>query len=120
MAETDWNDVGDRFNRLGRALQGRWSRTRSEAGAAADEACDEVRSAMQRVNESLDDLAAAITHTVNDDEVRDAATSAAGGLIEAISSSLDDLAGRIQHVRKGEDLAPGATPPRSGEGRTDV
>ncbi len=108
---TDWNEVGERFGSLGRTLQGRWSasadQAQSAAGKARDEASEEVRSALDRVNSSLDGLADAITRTVNDPEVHHAATSAAGGLIEALGASLDDLATKIQGSRR-DDVAPGA------------
>lgn len=106
---TDWNEVGERFSALGRTLQGSWSTSRDEATAAEDEAATEVRSALDKVNASLDDLADAITRTVHDPEVHTAAASAAGGLVEALGASLDDLAGRIQQ-RGGttrDETAPG-------------
>ena len=110
---TDWNDVGERFTALGRTLQGCWStgRDRADADGQAEDAAQaetEVRSALDRVNASLDDLAEAITRTVNDPEVHRAATSAAGGLVEALGASLDDLAGRIQGGRTRDETAPGA------------
>ncbi len=105
---TDWNDVGERFTALGRTLQGSWSTGRDPADADEERAGTEVRSALDRVNASLDDLAEAITRTVNDPEVHRAATSAAGGLVEALGASLDDLAGRIQGGRTRDETAPGA------------
>ena len=96
MATTRWDEVGTRFTALGRTLQDRWA---DRPAAAADRSADEVRSAMEGVKASLDDLADAITRTVNDRDVHDAATSAASGLIEALSGSLEHLAGRIQGDR---------------------
>lgn len=104
---TDWNDVGERFSALGRTLQGSWSTGRDRADADEERAETEVRSALDRVNASLDELAEAITRTVNDPEVHRAATSAAGGLVEALGASLDDLAGRIQGGRTRDETAPG-------------
>ncbi|UDY34037.1 hypothetical protein [Dermatobacter hominis] len=108
---TDWNEVGERFGALGRTLQGSWSTTRDDAGPSEDEqeAATEVRGALDKVNASLDDLADAITRTVNDPDVHRAATSAAGGLVEALGASLDDLAGRIQsRGSRRDETAPGS------------
>jgi hypothetical protein len=111
---TDWNEVGERFSALGRTLQGSWTTSRDAADGAGREATEaaeaEVRSAMDKVNASLDDLADAITRTVHDPEVHRAATSAAGGLVEALGASLDDLAGKIKssgNARR-DETAPGA------------
>lgn len=111
---TDWNEVGERFSSLGRTLQGRWGAAAEEVDTTASRTSDEVRSALDRVNASLDGLADAITKTVNDPEVHRAATSAAGGLIEALGSSLDDLATRIQGARR-DDVAPGSGPSDPGQ-----
>lgn len=103
---TDWHEVGERFNRLGRALHNSWVGTGRD-GSGDHEPADEVRSAMRQVNESLDRLADAITHAANDPEVRTQATSAAGGLMQAIGASLDDLAQRIHTTDRRDDVAPG-------------
>jgi membrane protein required for beta-lactamase induction len=98
-----WDEVGERFTRLGHTLKDRWDVQREESGAepgAGDPADtsgpDQVRSALDGVSASLDGLAAAITGTVQDAEVHDAARAAAGGLVDALSASLGDLADRIQ------------------------
>jgi methyl-accepting chemotaxis protein len=118
---TDWNEVGERFSALGRTLQGRWSSSRERDDARDEEAAGEVRSALDRVNAALDDLADAITNTVEDPEVHRAATSAAGGLIEALGASLDELAARIQQAgSRREDMAPGTDQDRQGPGGEQV
>ncbi len=95
MAATRWDEVGTRFTTLGRTLQERWAdRPDGDEDAAA-----EVRSAVDGVKASLDDLADAITRTVNDKDVHDAATSAASGLIDALSGSFEDLAGKVRGGR---------------------
>lgn len=97
-----WDEVGERFTRLGHTLKDRWDVQREESGAesgadaAAASGPDQVRSALDGVSASLDGLAAAITGTVQDVEVHDAARAAAGGLVDALSASLGDLADRIQ------------------------
>jgi hypothetical protein len=92
MNDSRWDEVGDRFSKLGRTLQNRWTENRE----GDDEGSEEVRDAMDGVRASLDDLADAITRTVNDPEVHDSAKAAAGGLIEALTASLDQLADKIQ------------------------
>lgn len=94
-----WDEVGERFTRLGHTLQDRWSDQREEAAQTGAAAADEVRGAVDGVRESLDELAQTITRTVNDAEVHDAARDAAGGLIEALSQSLGELADKIQPRR---------------------
>ena len=96
MTTTRWDEVGTRFTALGRTMHERWADSRDRAEVDAEDAADEVRNAMDGVKASLDDLADAITRTVNDKDVHEAATSAASGLIEALTTSLDDLAGKIQ------------------------
>ncbi len=91
-----WDEVGERFTRLGNTLKERWAEQRDEASEAGAAAADEVKGALDGVTASLDELAHTITRAVNDSEVHDAARSAAGGLVEALSASLDDLAGKIQ------------------------
>lgn len=112
----DWSEVGERFSRLGRSLQDSWGTARSGAADSGRQAQDEVRSAVEQVNDSLDRLADAITHAVNDPEVHRAAASAAGGLVQAIGASFDQLAQRIQRDDR-DDLAPGPDDPPRG---TDV
>lgn len=137
---TEWTEVGERFTALGRTLQGRWGSNRgtaapagSSSGPAAGSSsgsssgsaserdgaaeADAVRSALNKVNASLDELADTITRTVHDPEVHRAATSAAGGLVEALGASLDHLAGRIQNAsagdradRRTDEQAPGPGP----------
>lgn len=107
MAGTDWNEVGERFNELGRAARERWGASREDVADAGAEASSEMRSAMDKVTESLDELADAITRTVNDPEIRDKATGAAAGLVEALGTSLDQLAGKIQRVGDRDEQAPG-------------
>ncbi len=108
---TEWTEVGERFTALGRTLQGRWGSNRgvesstenptaTERQGAND--AEEVRSALNKVNASLDELANTITRTVHDPEVHRAATAAAGGLVEALGASLDQLAGRIQSASAGD------------------
>ncbi len=112
----DWNEVGEKFSRLGRSLQESWGTARSSSSTdAGHDAQDEIRSAVQQVNDSLDRLADAITHAVNDPEVHRTAVSAAGGLVQAIGSSFDQLAQRIQGDGR-DDVAPGKDP----RGGTDV
>jgi len=111
----DWNEVGEKFSRLGRSLQESWGTARSSSTDAGHDAQDEIRSAVQQVNDSLDRLADAITHAVNDPEVHRTAVSAAGGLVQAIGSSFDQLAQRIQGDGR-DDVAPGKDP----RGGTDV
>lgn len=119
---TEWTEVGERFTALGRTLQDRWGSNRdtdpsdpsgpsgpSGADAANDAAndADEVRSALHKVNASLDELANTITRTAHDPEVHRAATAAAGGLVEALGASLDQLAGRIQGASGASDRRSG-------------
>jgi hypothetical protein len=92
MNDSRWDEVGDRFSKLGRTLQDRWTENRE----GDHDGSEEVRDAMDGVRASLDDLADAITRTVNDPEVHDSAKAAAGGLIEALTASLDQLADKIQ------------------------
>ncbi len=93
---TSWDDVGDRFARLGRTLQDRWTTAGDEGAAEAKAAADEVDGALDGVRASLEGLADTITRTVNDPQVHDSARAAAGGLVEALGNSLSDLANRIQ------------------------
>lgn len=91
-----WDEVGERFTRLGNTLKERWAEQRDEASEAGAAAADEVKGALDGVTASLDEFARTITSTVNDSEVHDAARAAAGGLVDALSASLGDLADRIQ------------------------
>ena len=112
---TEWTEVGERFTALGRTLQDRWGSNRDTdpsgasgaSGADAANDADEVRSALDKVNASLDELANTITRTAQDPEVHRAATAAAGGLVEALGASLDQLAGRIQGASGASDRRSG-------------
>lgn len=124
---TEWTEVGERFTALGRTLQGRWGSNRggesSTENTTANESqgandAEEVRSALNKVNASLDELANTITRTVHDPEVHRAATAAAGGLVEALGASLDQLAGRIQSASAGDRGASGSTHGGSTHGTT--
>lgn len=91
MAGTSWDDVGNQFSDLADAVRDRWKQERGDDTPASDE----VRNAFERVTASLDDLADAITQTVNDPDVKGRARGATSGLVQALSDSLDQLAAKI-------------------------
>ncbi|MCB1005810.1 MAG: hypothetical protein KDB35_16625 [Acidimicrobiales bacterium] len=92
MAETEWNEVGERFADLGRRVQRHWEDEPGESAGAQDE----VHSALDGLGDALDRLARAITAGVNDPEVHEAAASATAGVINAVSTSLGRLATKVE------------------------
>jgi hypothetical protein len=104
MGDPRWDEVGDRFSQLGRVLRDTWEETRKTDPESTAADGEQVNSAMERVQSSLDGLADAINQTVHDEEIQDSAKLAASGLVDAISSSLGELADRIEpKKREGED-----------------
>lgn len=92
MAETEWNEVGERFADLGRRVQRHWEDEPGETAGTQDE----VHSALDGLGDALNRLAQAITAGVNDPEVHEAAASATAGVISAVSTSLGRLASKVE------------------------
>jgi hypothetical protein len=97
VTETSWDEVGRRFNDLGRHLQAAWGEGRSSAATGAG---DELRDAGDKVRAALDDLADTITRSANDPEVRDAARSATSGVAEALAATLRQAADHLDRTSR--------------------
>ena len=98
MVEKDpWDDVSDRFARLGKRLK-----AAADGGAKGDR--DAVADAFKSFVASLDDAAASLNKAVQDPKFRDDAKAAAKSLGDAVAASFeqigDDLRGRFRREGK--------------------
>lgn len=94
MAETSWDDVGNRFTELGQKLQDAW-----EQGRADDQARADLQSAGEKVKAALDDVAETINRAAGSPEIRDAAREATASIADALSTTLHQVAERIERPR---------------------
>jgi hypothetical protein len=92
-----WDDVGDRFNDLGRKLK-----TRFDANAAfSDEQRETVNDALHQMGAAIDAGFSAISETLRDDDVRDDLKQARIAVGDAIASTFNAVAAEIKKaVRK--------------------
>lgn len=106
MADTTWDEVGQRFAELGRELQRVWQK-----GQADDDAKRELRDAGDKVKAALDDLATSINRTADSPDVREATKKATSGVAEALASTLHEVAAWLErpHHDHGSE-------PRDGDG----
>lgn len=98
MADTTWDEVGQRFAELGRELQRVWQK-----GRADDDAKRDLRDAGEKVKVALDDLASSINRTTDSADVRDATKKAASGVAEALASTLHEVAAWLERSPHGDD-----------------
>ncbi len=92
-----WDDVGDRFNELGRKLK-----TRFDTNAAfSDEQREKVNDALRQMGAAIDAGFNAISESLRDDEVRDDLKQAGIAIGDAIASTFNAVAEEIKKaVRK--------------------
>ena len=98
MADTTWDEVGQRFAELGHELQRVWQK-----GLADDEAKRDLQGAGEKVKAALDDLANTINRATDSPDVRDATKKATSGVAEALASTLHDVAAWLERPREHHD-----------------
>jgi hypothetical protein len=91
MADTTWEEVGQRFTELGRELQRAWQK-----GQADDKAKRELQDAGDKVKAALDDLATTINRAADSPDVREATKKATSGVADALASTLHDVAAWLE------------------------
>jgi hypothetical protein len=105
MADTTWDDVGQRFADLGRELQRAWQK-----GQADDETRRDLKDAGDKVKSALDEVAETINRTADSPDVREATKKAASGVAEALASTLHDVATWLERPAGGRKEEPRDAP----------
>jgi hypothetical protein len=94
MTETreKWDEVGERFNDLGRRLKERFD---ANAAFGADER-ERVNDALRQLGDALDAGFTTIGDTLRDPAMRDEMKSAGTSIADAIAATLRDLSSAIK------------------------
>jgi hypothetical protein len=94
MTETreKWDEVGERFNDLGRRLKERFD---ANAAFGADER-ERVNDALRQLGDALDAGFTTIGDTLRDPAMRDEMKNAGSSIADAIAATLRDLSSAIK------------------------
>lgn len=92
-SETNWNDVGKKFEELGRTLHATFTSGGGDGGASGgtERVTSDMKDAGEKVKSAIDELAASIDRAVSSPEVRDATKDAATSLTAAVAATIRDL-----------------------------
>jgi hypothetical protein len=91
-AKQAWDEVGDRFSDLGRALKQRY-----DANVAwNDEDKQKVNDALRQIGDALDAGFTAIGESMRDPSMRDEMKQAGSAVGSAIAATFDTVAGEIR------------------------
>jgi hypothetical protein len=114
-AKQSWDEVGNKFSGLGRKLKQHLDEERE--GESAQEAGRDVKAALERMVDSLDDAFDALGKAAKDPEVRNDVSDAGRSLVGAIGTSLEQLGDEVRRTverrkqersqRRESDEAPG-------------
>lgn len=97
-AKQRWDDVGERFSSLGRRFKERLDEERSSE--AQDD--EELKDALRRLGDAVDDVLTSVGRTVRDPKVQDDMRSAGRSLGDALAATFDDVGRELRRV--GDDL----------------
>jgi hypothetical protein len=89
-----WGKVGDELSGLGLKLK-----YHVQAEFAEEEAGPEVKAALQRLAEAIDDTVDAVGNAAKDDAVREDLRTAGQALVDALSTTVDGAVSGIRNTR---------------------
>lgn len=94
MSKTEraWEEVGERFARLGTRFKDHYRRL--------PESDEEIREAVERLTQAADRLMTSIGNAVRDSEVQNEARSAGAALADALETTFQDLGERLQRGKE--------------------
>jgi len=91
-----WDDVGDRFNALGRKLKTHYD-ANAGAGPEQENAHQaEINGALRQIGDALEAGFTAIGESLRDTEMRDELKSAGVAIGDALTASLEDVKNAIK------------------------
>ncbi len=91
-AKEKWDEVGERFNRLGRQLKDRFE---ANAAFGTDEQ-EKVNDALRQLGDALDAGFTTIGDTLRDPAIRDEMKTAGTSIADAIAATLRDVSDAIK------------------------
>jgi hypothetical protein len=104
-----WDEVGARFQGLGRKLKAHLEHERE--GESAEEATQEVKAALSKLVDSLDDAFEALGNAARDPSVRQDVADTGRSLVGAIGVSLEQVG---DEIRRATDRRRGGEGPDAG------
>ncbi len=105
MAETakqKWDEVGERFATVARALAARYKQLEQEQGA---EEAHEARDALRAVTRTLDRAFTSLGDTLRDPHAKRELKEAARSLADALGSTFEEVAGEVRKRVGGRSAA---------------
>jgi hypothetical protein len=91
-AKDKWDEVGERFSRLGHQLKGRFDVN----AAFGSEERETVNAALRQLGDALDAGFTTIGDTLRDPEMRDEMKTAGTSITDAIAATLRDISDAIK------------------------
>lgn len=117
-ARQSWDEVASRFSGLGQKLKQHLDEERQAGGVeGSEEAKRDVKAALSKLAESLDDAFDALGKAAKDPTVRQDASEAGRTLVGAIGTSLEQLGDEVRRVM--ERRKQGSSDPGDGPGEGD-
>lgn len=124
-AKQSWEEVASKFSGLGQKLKQHLDEERATSGAeSTEQAKRDVKAALGKLADSLDDAFDALGRAAKDPDVRQDVSEAGRTLVGAIGTSLDQLGDEVRRVverrkqRSGEPTQD-ASEPGDGAGEAD-
>jgi hypothetical protein len=121
-AKQAWDEVGAKFSGLGQRLKQHLDEERTGEEGRAEEARRDVKAALERMTDALDDAFDALGKAAKDPAVREDVSDAGRSLVGALGTSLEQLGDEVRRLverkrRAGEGT--GAEQPPAGGGSDD-
>lgn len=115
-AKQAWEEVGSKFSGLGQRLKQHLDEERKGSEASGEQAKKDVKAALERLTEALDDAFDAMGKAAKDPAVRDDISDAGRTLVGALGTSLEQLGDEVRRLmeRKKRGEGGGGEPPTSG------
>ena len=116
MAESSkeaWDEVGERFAVLGRALAARYKQLEQERGTAAEEDKRRIEEAMESMTRTLDQAFTSIGDTVRDPYAKQGLKDAASSVGTALGVTFSEVSEEVRKRVRSSRTGPGGseTPP---------
>lgn len=124
-AKQSWEEVASKFSGLSQKLKQHLDDERAAQGAeSSDEAKRDVKAALGKLADSLDDAFDALGRAAKDPAVRQDVSDTGRTLVGAIGTSLDQLGDEVRRVverrkQRADDPTGETSEPGDGAGETD-
>lgn len=105
-----WNEVGERFARIGRAVAARYEQLEQERGATTEQDRRALEEALQTVTRTLDQAFTSLGDTLRDPRAKEELKGAARSVADALGATFNEVAGEIRKRVGGSDTEPPSRP----------